>query len=226
MQRLGIGATMCLVAFSVAGCASSADKERPIAGKQQRNDGNAKSESSVRTDAYRPAERGAARAVAYSAADNPTTRAGRGTPGLDDFLAPAAWVLVDGHEGRFMEREGRPQVQWVIEEPVSESPTFQGAVLDSLVGQPTDFACTLDMIEASGDATAAYAIKANDGAFRAGRSYSLLRPGADFVVRNRTTGDVVDEIAPLPPGTYLLVAKIANSKTGKEALAVTQFTVR
>ena len=38
-------------------------------------------------------------------------------------------------------------------------------------------------------------------------------------------GAVVAEAAPLAPGTYLLAAGIENSQTGKEALAITFFTV-
>ena len=226
MRRMSVWMAGCgCVALWLTGCASSTNEKRPVAG-QEPSKKKGDSAPRVRTDGGKAPSAPTTRAVAYTPENNPTTRDGRGKPGLDNALAPAAWILVDGHEGRFTEREGNPQVQWVIEGSVGESPTFLVAALTSVMGNPTEFACTLDTIETEDGSIIAYAIKAHDGAFRMGKVYPLLHPGSDFVVRNRATGDVVDEIAPLAPGTYLLAAKIANAKSGKEALAVTQFTVR
>jgi hypothetical protein len=224
MRQYSIWSMIFLFVACTGGCASSKGN-RPIAGNQ--DSGPEVAPTSQRTESGgRTSTGGTAKPVRYTEENNPTTKAGRGTPGLEDFLAPAAWVLIDGQEGRFIERDGQRIAQWVLEATVSESPSFQVAVLESLLGKPTEFACTLDTIETNDGSAIQYAIKANEGAFSVGRSYSLLRPGSDFVVRNRLTGDVVNEIAPLSPGTYLLAVKIANAGTGKEALAISQFTVR
>lgn len=164
--------------------------------------------------------------AAFTAQSNPTTRDRGGEPSLDDFYRPAVWVYIDGNEGRFIERDGNPQVQWQIDGPVSALPTFRVEAFAPLLGTPKDFLCTLDTIEADDGSKVAYAIKANEGAFILGRDYSLLCPGEDFVIRNRTTGDVVSEVAPLVPGTYLLAAGLKNLDTGNEGLAITYFTVR
>ncbi len=166
-----------------------------------------------------------ARRAAFTAENNPTRRDLRGDPSLEDFYRPAAWVYIDGREGRFIERDGRPQVQWQIEGLVSASPTFRVEVFSPLLGTPTNFVCTVDLLEAPDGTNIAYAIRAVEGTFILGHDYSLLRPGDNFVVRNRTTGDVVNELAPLVPGTYMLAAGIKNVETGKEALAITYFTV-
>jgi len=162
--------------------------------------------------------------ASFTAENNPTARAGRGVPDLNEFYRPAAWIYVDGQEGRFVEEGGQLRVQWTIETPVSESPTFRVEAFEPLLGSPKDFACTLDAVEGGGSSTA-YAIKAVEGTFEVGREYSLLRPGDNFVVRNRVSGDVVQEIPPLPPGHYMIAAGIKNLQTGKEALAITSFTV-
>jgi hypothetical protein len=224
MHRIRALSLIGLLVVCAGGCTSPEGK-RPIAGNQE--SGPEDRAPTVRTDSGREAPGGLpARPVSYTAENNPTTNAGRGVPSLDDFLAPAAWVLIDGHEGRFVERDGRQVAMWTIELSVSDSPTFQVAVLATLVGRPTEFACTLDTIGSDDGSGIQYAIKANDGAFSVGRAYSLLRPGSEFVVRNRLTGDVVNEIAPLSSGSYLLAAKIADPASGKAALAITQFTVR
>ncbi|RME39084.1 MAG: hypothetical protein D6788_06155 [Planctomycetota bacterium] len=163
--------------------------------------------------------------AAFTLDDNPTVRAGRGTPDLQDAFRPAAWIYIDDHEGRFVERDGNPQVQWVIDEPVRPEPTFRVQALPDLLGNPTNFACTLDSLDTVDGSKVAYAIKAEDGTFQVGRAYSLLHPGTNFVIRNRTTGDVVSQIGPLPAGTYLIAAKVENGKTGRAGLAITHFTV-
>lgn len=173
-----------------------------------------------------PATEQTVRRAAFTAQDNPTTRDRGGEPSLDDFYRPAVWVYIDGKEGRFIERDGNPQVQWQIEKPVSASPTFRVEAFATLLGTPKDFLCTLDTIEADDGSKVAYAIKAEEGTFIIGRDYSLLRPGEGFIIRNRTTGDIVGEVAPLVPGTYLLAAGIKNLDTGNEGLAITYFTVR
>lgn len=160
-----------------------------------------------------------------TAEDNPTTLANRGEPSLDDFFRPAAWIYIDGQEGRFVEEDGHPQVQWVIDGPVSPSPTFRVEVFEQLLGTPRDFSCALEAVEAADGSKVAYGIVAAEGAFEVGCDYSLLRPGDDFVVRNRVTGDVVIEMAPLAPGSYLLAAGIKNRQIGKEGVAITFFTV-
>lgn len=165
------------------------------------------------------------RRAAFTAKDNPTTRNGRGEPSLDDFFRPAAWIYVDGGSGEFIERDGNPQVQWFIEGSISTSPTFRVEAFTPLLGAPKDFACTLDTVEAADGSSIAYAIAAVEGTFDLGQDYSLLQPGENFVVRNRATGDLVTEIPPLSPGTYVIAAGVKNLPEGREGLAITYFTV-
>lgn len=104
-------------------------------------------------------------------------------------------------------------------------PTFRVEAYGPLLGTPKDFACTLDTFESADGSAIAYGIKAAEGTFEAGYDYSLLKPGDNFTVRNRITGDVVSEIPPFVPGIYLIAAAVKNLETGKEGLAITYFTV-
>lgn len=162
---------------------------------------------------------------ALTASNNPTTAAGRGEPSLDDFLRPAAWIDIDGHPGKPAEQEGRPLAHWRVDEPVKPAPTFAVQAYAPLLGDPRDFSGVLSTVDSVNGAKISYSIQAEEGAFEAWRSYSLLRPGAEFTIRNRTTGDVVSEIAPLTPGTYMLAAAVKNLQTGHESLAMTYFAV-
>ncbi len=163
--------------------------------------------------------------LVFTDATNPTTSGGRGQPSLDDAFRPAAWVYIDGQEGRYIEHEGQPQLQWVIEGPVNRSPTFRVAVYQPLVGEPRDFTCVLQTIESVDGSDIRYGILANDGKFEIGRAYSLLRPGKEFVIRNLVTGDIVREFAPLAPGRYAFAAAIGQRESENRAAAVTFFTV-
>lgn len=162
----------------------------------------------------------------FSVQNNPTTTAGRGTPSLDDPERPAAWILIDGRLGKFQERDGHKQLQWVVEGPVSGSPRFRVEGYEPLLGRPRDFRFILKTVEADDGGEVAYAVSAAKGTFAVGNEYDLLTPGENFIIRNWTTGDVVREIAPLRPGKYLLAGDVRNEQTGKEAAAVTYFTVR
>ena len=158
-------------------------------------------------------------------ADNPTTRSGRGEPDLDDFSRPAAWVYIDGREGKFTESQGQPAPQWVIEGAVTSSPTFRVEAYSPLLGDARDFSCVLSTVTSADGSEIGYAMQAVAGTFRTGRDYPLLQPGTNFTIRNRTSGDVVTEIAPLAPGTYLIAAAVKNRSTKREGLAITHFTV-
>jgi hypothetical protein len=208
--KIVCGLTLCVVLLSGA-CASS-KKSRPIAGS-----GSGPEVRSSGAESARPAP--------FTADDNPTTNGGRGAPTLDDFFAPAAWIYVDGMAGMYLEQDGNPQVQWVIEAPTNSMPTFRAEAFAPLVGDARDFACTVDTVDSADGSTVAYAIKADEGTFRLGQTYSLCQPGSNFTIRNRMTGDVVTEIAPLTPGTYVIAGSVKNLQTGKEALAITYFTV-
>ncbi len=164
-------------------------------------------------------------AAKFTRANNPTTLAGRGEPNLDEKSRPAAWVYVDGKAGKFKERDGEPLTQWFVEGTVNASPTFRVEGYEPLLGNPTDFKCVLQAVEASDGSTVVYGIAANVGTFTPGCDYALLNPGDNFVIRNGLTGDIVKEIAPLAPGTYAIVGGLENRSTGKRALAVTYFTV-
>ena len=167
-----------------------------------------------------------AKRVAPTAENNPTTLAGRGEPSLDDQFRPAAWVYIDGKAGHFIDKDGSPQVQWVIEEPVSRTPTFRAEAFPALLGSPTGFRCFFQTLETEGGPAAVYSFRADDGSFEVGKDYSLVNPGGNFAVRNHMTGDDVSEIPPLVPGKYLLAAGLRNEETGSDALAITHFTVK
>ena len=163
--------------------------------------------------------------VVLTARNNPTTLAGRGEPSLDDFDRPAAWVYIDGQSGTFIERDGHPQVQWVIDGPIGSSPTFRVEAYEPLLGKPSDFNCVLKTVESADGSEVLYAFTAEPGTFRVGREYSLLEPGKSFTIRNNMTGDVVNEIPALMPGTYMMAAGVKNLEASTEGLAITYFTV-
>lgn len=161
----------------------------------------------------------------FDAANNPTAQADRGAPSLTDRFRLGSWIYVDGRDGAFVERDGKPQVEWVIDGSVSSSPTFRVEAYEPLLGTPRDFSCTLDTVESADGSTIAYSIKAVTGTFKTGHDYPLLHPGKDFVVRNRLTGDVVSEIAPLVRGQYMIAAGVKNLAASTEGVAITYFTV-
>ncbi len=157
--------------------------------------------------------------------NNPTVLAGRGEPSVTDEQRPSAWILIDGHEGKFVEKEGVNQIQWVIEEPVSPSPTFRVEALADLLGTPKDFKCVLYTYAAEDGSTIGYGIAAKEGTFKVGQEYSLLNPGSDFVMRIAGTENLVDQIEPLAPGSYMLTAGVENKAMEVKTLAVSYFTV-
>ena len=169
-------------------------------------------------------DRGAGSGLMFDA-QNPTAQAGRGEPSLEDKERPAAWIYIDGQEGRFETRNGIRQLQWIVDGPVSPTPTFRVAVFQPLLGNPTSFKGVLQTDEAKDGSYVSYGIAAKDGAFRVGRDYALTAPGEEFTVRVAGSDEVIEQIAPLAPGRYALAAKITNSRNGAETLAVTYFTV-
>ena len=126
-------------------------------------------ESPGRASAARPS------AAKFTAASNPTTLAGRGQPSLDDKARPAAWVYVDGQAGKFIERDGEPLTQWVVEGPVCASPTFRVEGYEPLLGNPMDFKCVLQAIDSSGTLHDGTVIDGPDGLFHYLRDHN-----ADF----------------------------------------------
>ena len=170
--------------------------------------------------------KGAKTWVPYTTENNPTKRDRQRDPDptLQDQFLPAAWVLIDGMEGTFTEVDGNPQLQWIVEEPVSSSPSFRVEAFEPIMGSPTVFRCALRTIEAVDGSSVTYGIASQDGEFQVGREYSLVSPGNGFVIRT-ATGDIVDGIGPLAPGRYFLAASVNNPESEKTALAVTSFTV-
>ena len=163
--------------------------------------------------------------VPYTAERNPTVLAARGEPSLEDVMRPAAWVLIDGYEGEYVEVDGNPHVEWVIDAPVSTKPTFRAEAFEPLLGVPTNFQCALKSREEGDQAVGIYyGIAAKEGTFQIGKEYSLVAPGEDFVIRDQL-GNVIEEIGELTPGKYLVAAGIKNTETEKEALAITYFTI-
>lgn len=197
----------------VGGCSSPPSRDREPRGVA----GTAKSTA--------PTSVATSKAARFNAVNNPTTLAGRGEPSLDERARPAAWVFIDGKAGKFTDRDGEPLTQWIVEGPVSSSPTFRVEGYEPLLGSPRDFKCVLQAVDSSEGSTAVYGIAAKEGTFTPGHDYPLLHPGENFVIRNGLTGDVVTEIAPLAPGAYAIVGGLENRATGKRALAVSYFTI-
>lgn len=237
MQRWFLSATVFTLAFQLAGCKSDQPQQRvqpasaaqpaerqmestrspqaqPAPARERREEPAPVRTQKPITEPHKPT---------FTTENNPTKAAGRGEPSLDQPERPAAWILVDDRTGSFIDREGRPQMQWVIDAPVSRAPTFRVEVYEPLLGESlTKFNYMLKAISSEGGEVT-YAVSAKNGAFQPGRRYSLLNPGDGFVVRNWATGDEVRQIAPLPAGIYVLAATIGAS--GKETAAVTEFRV-
>jgi len=163
--------------------------------------------------------------TAYTRSNNPTSVAGRGEPSLDDAQRPAAWVFIDGKPGEFSERDGQNLIQWTVAQSAGDTPTFRVEGYEPLIGDARDFKCVLRAMDSTEGTDFMYGIAAKPGTFEIGKEYSLLNPGDNFTIRNGWTGDIVREIAPLPPGAYAIAAGLENAKTGKKAAAVTYFTV-
>jgi len=170
----------------------------------------------------------------YTASHNPTTLAGRGTPSLEDQFRPAAWILIDGQEGKYDDVDGHPHLEWVIDQPVSSEPTFRVEVFRQLLGDPDDFKAVLQSIQTQDGSSLVYGIavdaakdpKGSAGSsFSTSKTFNLLDPGPNFTVRNLMTGDVVEQIGELPPGKYAFAGGVRNTKTGAATPAVTFFTV-
>lgn len=166
--------------------------------------------------------------------DNPTTSAGRGAPDLEDPARPAAWLYIDGYAGHFIDKDGRPQIQWIVEEPVVTQPTLRLEVYKPLLGTPTTVRLFLQDVpdEETGEFAGPpirYAFASEEGAFQIGREYELCNLGEDFIIRkDPKTADemIVERIPPLPPGPYLIAAaiEVENAKE-QRGLAITYFTV-
>lgn len=163
--------------------------------------------------------------VIFTADNNPTTNAGRGAPSVDDHFRQAAWIFLDGTGGKFVENDGKPQIEWVISEPVGRTPTFRVEAFEPLVGHPKDFNCLLRSLDDNGGPDVYYGIQAAPGTFEVGKDYSLLNPGEGFVIRNGFTRDEVSRIDPLPPGRYMITGGIGAPTSDKRVLAVSHFTV-
>jgi hypothetical protein len=199
-----------------------AGRDLPSNAQPSASEPNPRTQPEIRTSAE-PAD---SRRMQMTATDNPTTTGGRGEPSLEDVERPAVWIFVDGQAGKYAEREGHKQLQWVIEKPVGPSPSFRIEAYEPLLGNPRDLKYLIKSVESVDGPDVAYAVSAYDGAFAPGRDYSLLNPGEGFLIRNWQTGDVVREIALLSPGPYLIAATVINRETGKQAAAVTYFTVQ
>lgn len=173
----------------------------------------------------KPAEEPRGAVEQQEVVDNPTTRAGRGVPDLKSVHRHAAWIYIDNEEGQFIEKDGRPQVQWVISTPVSRSPTFRVEVYEQLLGSPKDFNCVLQTETAYDGSRVVYGIRAKEGTFEAGKEYSLLAPGDNFVIFDGLTKAPIDRIPLLSPGVYGIVGGVTNAQKDARGVAITYFTV-
>ena len=205
------------IILACVGC-EAPQRSRPIAG-----DGPKQDTTAVAKPAKEVAKAPARQAL--TASSNPTTKDGRGEPSLDDIFRPAAWVYIDGQPGRFIEADGNPEAFWTVNGPVSSAPTFRVEAYAPLLGTPKNFNCVIKSVEPIDGADIVYSFAADAGSFELGRTYSLLKPGENFTVRNNGTGDLVTEIPTLLPGKYMIAAGVKNTDSGKEGLAMTRFTV-
>ena len=205
-SKIGSAALTALVTLSMTGCAS----------QPSRDASKTKGKSTRRSATPR---------VIFTADNNPTTNAGRGAPSVEDQFRQAAWIFVDDKDGKFIEKDGMPQIQWVIGEPVSRSPTFRVETFQPLVGAPKDFNCLLRSLDNHDGPDIYYGIQAAPGTFEVGKDYSLLDPGANFTIRNGFTRDEVSKIDALPPGRYMITGGVGAPSSDKRVLAVTHFTV-
>lgn len=224
---------ICLVAAAAFTACSANEKKSKTARKPQQAETKSTEAKAEREPAKheKPAGKTTKRAperekhVVFTSENNPTTRAGRGEPSVDDQFRPAAWVFVDGNGGTFVERDGQERLEWMIEGTVSSRPVFRVEALKSFVGDAKDFSCLLRTVTSSDGSDIYYAIKADEGTFELGKDYSLLNPGKNFTIRNGLTRDVVAKIARLTPGQYLIATAIGKPNSGKRVLAVSHFTV-
>ena len=228
MRKVKIISLLMIGVLTISAGCEAPEKAEPTAGdKQQAAAKPAPKEAAPTKPAPaepKPAESTPAK-PAVAVVDNPTTRSGRGVPDLDSWGRPAAWVYVDGQEGRYVEKDGRPLIQWILDTPVSRTPTFRVEAYEPVLGTPKDFQCALQTYESSAGPPILYAIRAKEGTFEVGKEYSLIKPGDNFVIVDKKTDQVVETIPHLDPGTYGIAAGIKNSETGKEGLAVTYFIV-
>ena len=209
----------------IAGCKGGKSESKPTTADSQKQTSAIESWPAVGSKSPSAQPKSQKTHVIYTADNNPTTLAGRGAPSLDDQFRPAAWIFIDGKDGKFTEVNGSPHLEWVIETPVTTSPTFRVAVYPPLLGEPDEFKAVIQSIETADGSKLMYGLTAEKGSFDFGRDYSLLNPGSGFTVRNLMTGDVVSRISELPEGRYLIAGGIENTKKGARTPAVTFFSV-
>ncbi len=188
------------------------------------NHAEQKNSSAVHAEAK--AERASVQKTVWTAENNPTTRGGRGEPSLDDKDRPAAWAFIDGREGKYQEENGKKLMQWVIETPISNTPSFRVDVYEPLLGEPTNFQAVIQSEKLDDGSMAVYTIRAEEGSFKVGQDYSLLAPGPNFTLTDKMTNQTLESIPPLKPGRYGFVAGIKNLQMNQEGLAITYFIVR
>ncbi len=202
VSKMGLAAVVSLVTLTIVGCAAPSTRT-----------------TSKRTSTQRTTH------VVFTAENNPTTNAGRGIPSVDDQFRQAAWIFMDGKGGEFVEENGQPRIEWVINDAVGRTPTFRVEAYTPLVGTPRDFNCLLRSLDNNDGPDIYYGIQAAPGTFELGKEYSLLSPGKGFVIRNGFTRDEVSKIDPLPPGRYMITGGIGAPDSDKRVLAVSYFTV-
>lgn len=214
-------AAVALIASTYPRPALASDLAEPVANEAKADDGKVKT---GKADAAKPeSKKPAARKPTME--ENPTVDSGRGTPTLDALHAPAAWIYIDRNAGEFIEENGRPQIQWVVYDPVSRNPSFRVDCLSELLGEADEFRCVFSTHESFDGTSVLYTIQSRKGRFKPGKEYALLEPGEDFEVMDQKTGKKVERVPLLAPGIYRMVGSVKNTKTNKEALAISQFTV-
>ncbi len=161
----------------------------------------------------------------YTEKNNPTTKAGRGMPVLDDPHKAAAWILVDGREGVYRSDNETPLAQWFIEKPVSSTPTFRVEVLKKLLGKNVSAKFALQTIETKDGSHLYVGLSGNDGVFVVGEDISLTSPGNAITIRQAETASVLEKLEPLAPGKYALVGTIKSLDNDNEVIAATYFSV-
>ena len=219
---LSITASVLTALLLCTGCESPAPKksDSPTKAKQGATPSPKKDTQSTSAGQSKSGAR-----LVFTKENNPTSLAKRGEPSLTDQFRPAAWIYLDGKDGSFTDKDGQRHLEWVIEQPVSNAPTFRVEVYEPLLGGADEFSAVIETIAAADGTTVRYGLSAPAGVLQFGKDYNLLSPGPEFALKNLDTKDRIAEIAPLPAGRYLIAAGIKNTKTDAKTAAVTYFTV-
>jgi len=143
---LSITASVLTALLLCTGCESPAPKksDSPTKAKQGATPSPKKDTQSTSAGQSKSGAR-----LVFTKENNPTSLAKRGEPSLTDQFRPAAWIYLDGKDGSFTDKDGQRHLEWVIEQPVSNAPTFRVEVYEPLLGGADEFSAVIETIAAA-----------------------------------------------------------------------------